>query len=149
MKSKTIFVSILFVVLLGFASFMLFETFYVIDEVKVYSADVYTSTSKSAINIDRDAIHFGIVRIGWAGERTMTIFNPHTTPRKVSVTAKGEIAPWFNSYVKNDSTIAGPEYILEPGENKVLSMVIIPDGSAVDDGKYYGQIKVIIRKDIW
>src|SRR3989338_5792761 len=135
--------------LIFFSGFMLFHTFYVIDDVNIFDADVYVSDGKVGINTDTDALHFGIVPKGASsGLRFMDINNTREYPVKVTFLAQGELKGWFVSQIKYDNgTIkVGPTFLLEPGATERVSLLVMPGPESVPGGKYYGKIKVLVQK---
>lgn len=134
----------LFLILL--AGIYLFYSFYVIEEVIILPADVYVSDEKIGFNLDKDQVHFGIVKKGMSSSlRFIEINNNRAYPVEVIIGGQGEIKDWLFSYLKEDEEVKGPKYRLEAGANKTITLGLVPDKEA-EVGKYTGEIKILVKK---
>ncbi len=136
---KLIYLLILIVVLSGSLTYIAYRLFYTEIEIDEIGMDLIITDRKNAygINIDVDAVHFGMLPLGAAATRKIDITNNYDYDIFVYIE-------------KNDSILSGlvsisPNYFdLRPNEKRtVKASVSIPD--AFEAGNYTGKIRIMMR----
>jgi len=147
MNNKHKLIALLVFVLTSLSLFTLFYTYYVIEDVKIYPADVYFSEDKVGFNLDKDALHFGIVKINeGSSERKMVINNILGYPVKVMVEVNGNLGPMVHISEESNNDIFTSSYILPPYENKTIIFTLIPLTDVNINEQYTGKIKITTKK---
>lgn len=115
---------------------VLFGIFLLESEALVSSADMYlTVGDKVGLNVDTDAIWFGIVPPGGIGTKHINIAAEKTGEFVIKL--HGELASWVSVSENN--------FVLNKGENRSISVLANVPFNA-KKGDYNGTLEVYIRK---
>ncbi len=133
MKRKHI---LLLIILLAIGILSLAYTYLFAPEVEEIS--MYLSVRKEVgLSVDADAIYFGIVPPGGRGSRSLLLENDDYFPKKVKISASGELADWTR-VEKND-------FVLGKNESKNVKIYASPSEDA-ELRDYEGVLRIEFRK---
>ena len=115
-----------------------FQYFYTtsIYEIREVGMDVYVRNTPG-LNVDSDALHFGIVPPGGSGRRTITIENDDIA-NTVSIEAYGDIASWV--YVSEN------DFYIAPSETRSIEVSVDVPGDTPVRSYRNGTLRLIFRK---
>ena len=92
------------------------------------------------VNTDTDAVNFGAVPAGSAGERKINITNTDMMPHKIMIKAHGNISSWI--------AVSDNGFVLGPQETKEISVFAeVPEGTS--DGYYGGTLEIVFENLGW
>jgi hypothetical protein len=118
-----------------------FAAYYVLFQTPIYKViefpmEVYVD-STVGVNVDTDAVHFGIVPPGSSSGRRMTV-TAGGFRTLVTFESSGDIAEWV--------TVSENGFLLEPGGNRTVMIdVAIPD-DVVPLAYRSGTLRIVFRK---
>ncbi|MBU0456914.1 MAG: hypothetical protein KKD75_02105 [Nanoarchaeota archaeon] len=148
MKNSKIIMGVI-ILLIFMVSAFIFQSFYVIKETRLMPADVHISEKKIGFNLDKDALHFGIVPIGAvSSKRFVTITNKWNYGVDVLLSGKGDIKDWVNFETKMDNgTYNINGFYLEPKEERNISVYLIPSNDAKVGEHYEGYVRFTLKRN--
>ncbi|MBT7903014.1 hypothetical protein HN587_04050 [Candidatus Woesearchaeota archaeon] len=137
MKKMTLFILFFLVLLFSIGITSLAYSSYKVVEKSTMLYDFKVNGSIVGINVDPDAIHFGMVPGGSSSERKVFVTNSHDVPVNVKIYAVGDypdlVIPRNNSFS------------LEPLEKFPLFFRVFPP-IGIEDGYYSGKIIIIFER---
>lgn len=144
MNYKLLFGIVAILFSLGVSGLLLYDAFYLVEQVEVIDADLKVTDNKFGFNLDKDMLHFGKVKRGAASSlRTIIINNTRTFPVEIQIKATGDLKPFLIAYV--DSPERTGRFNLGPHQEAAFKLEMhVPQDTPL--GYYKGKIKVITRK---
>ncbi len=134
-------------VLLGSAGLWFYSTVTRIEEIYVLPADAYIEEDRVGFNLDKDLLHFGIVKPGTASsQRFLVLENRRKYPINVLIRARGDLEGLIITHLVSNQSMAGPLFSL--GSNSTLEVVVrfIAPPAAKTGDKFFGDIQIIFTK---
>ena len=104
--------------------------------IEEFDMDVYVE-DRAGFNVDRDAIHFGIMPPTGVGERRIDLVSgPYRT--RVTAESYGDIAKWVHVSKNN--------VVMEPNESTpILVRVMVPEDAKIPDYKD-GKLRILFKR---
>jgi len=147
MKKTQLFLFLLSIFLISSSGVTLFYSLYIVKDVIVYPADVSITAGKVGFNLDKDKIHFGLVKKkSVTSKRSISVSNSDQDTVEVTIKGEGQIKKWLMSEVDN-RTISS--FYLKSNESKNVNLFLVPDSQAEVGKTYTGNVKIIIKRVLW
>ena len=130
---------LLTIILSSSLTYVLYKGFYKELEISEIGMDLMVTANKKSygINIDTDAIHFGMLPVGGGAVRHLNITNTYDYDVFVYITKDNSTLSGIVSIVPNS-------FVLKPDENKKINAAIsVPEWFKA--GNYNGSVTVIVR----
>ncbi|MBW2980862.1 hypothetical protein KY360_05590 [Candidatus Woesearchaeota archaeon] len=137
MKRHQLVVLIICVALLSISLTLLVHSFHKIKHIEHIPMDVIVGTHLG-MNIDTDALHFGMIGRNGCGNRNILVKHQYDSPVKVVIDVTGELEGW--TWIEENDFILNKN-----GERKIEFKVCAP-ADAILGKEYTGTARIILKR---